>query len=885
MKFYLTIAFIFVASFSFAQCTAFNDLNWQIPIEQNKTFEVEIIEEFDSGYAIISNTKEGYIQLSISDIRGCVYANQFISRGTSCKINSVIIDDNNIYMVGYVYRGLKSSKGKNGWIVKASLEGQVLWDKVLPGEKDIDLKFVQSQTNDTLLAIGNVRYSSKQAPLLIIKFQPDGQINIQREILKNTALTINTILPIGENNFFIAGAKERRGKNKASFLWLKNEEINWEYDFKEECEINNATITFDKKIVFTGYKYQNRLDRDVWAGKISLEEQRFFWEKTYGNDIGDDIGNDILELKNGKTLIVGKTFSHTLGSSTPKLWYHEIDYKGNSESKPKYFLWKKDHIARTIFYNKKGEIMLGGTENDEGFVANFNPSKITKPTITWVSPTLDSAKTEILKKGDDNFLSYVVEISSPFLLKKENILQKMNSVLLKGEMATKNFDFPSPSMKDEQFIYRITNKIPITMVDTTFELVLNAGAVTSTSMLNFRLIEPPILNIVWIQPAGANHNPPTRTIKKNALPVRFIIQTNQTLTDESFVLLVNGEPIDGAKFTETIIRPKRKKKKSKTSNLETYDYINNVFVKKGLNVIELEVDIKGQKTLSTPLKIKYVGNDVIVPVIEVDTTYDPTVTNLHVLAIGVSHVDLQFTTKDAQDMVTTFGQLEGKGIFKSVNIEYIIGEGATNVAINSKVENYKALYRLGDIQETDLFVLFISSHGFIYKDSVPSGDVWIPYEDFMIQGSNFDDAAMKATSVSYQDIIVNLSQIQCKKLVLIDACFSGGIKQKEVNEEAQSINDKIKEAGKRQPGLVTITSSTGEQPSYEDPEWQNGSFTEAILEAFEKGDYNRDGVVSLSELYKYINQRIPELVRTQKEQAQNPTITSFKMGTLPLFKK
>ena len=236
-------------------------------------------------------------------------------------------------------------------------------------------------------------------------------------------------------------------------------------------------------------------------------------------------------------------------------------------------------------------------------------------------------------------------------------------------------------------------------------------------------------------------------------------------------------------------------------------------------------------------------------------------------------------TRDLKTSILKFKTIIPSSIF------YFRTKEVGHVEINSKIENYKASFRLGDIQEEDLFVLFISSHGFIYKDSVPSGDVWIPYEDFMIQGSNFDDAAMKATSVSYQDIIVNLSQMQCKKLVLIDACFSGGINKEEKQQEVQSINDKIKEAGKRQPGLVTITSSTGEQPSYEDAEWQNGSFTEAILEAFEKGDYNRDGVVSLSELYKYINQRIPELVRTQKGQAQNPTITSFKMGTLPLFKK
>ena len=82
---------------------------------------------------------------------------------------------------------------------------------------------------------------------------------------------------------------------------------------------------------------------------------------------------------------------------------------------------------------------------------------------------------------------------------------------------------------------------------------------------------------------------------------------------------------------------------------------------------------------------------------------------------------------------------------------------------------------------------------------------------------------------------------------------------------------------------MTITSSTKSQPSYEDQSWGNGAFTEAIIDAFSNGDTNGDKVVTLSEMYSHISSKIPKMVQDVKKQSQKPTITTNKLGNIPIY--
>ena len=57
-----------------------------------------------------------------------------------------------------------------------------------------------------------------------------------------------------------------------------------------------------------------------------------------------------------------------------------------------------------------------------------------------------------------------------------------------------------------------------------------------------------------------------------------------------------------------------------------------------------------------------------------------------------------------------------------------------------------------------------------------------------------------------------------------------------------------------------LTSSTSDQSSAEDRKWQNGAFTDVLLEALtSRADADGNGVISVIEISSYVAARVPEL--------------------------
>lgn len=79
-------------------------------------------------------------------------------------------------------------------------------------------------------------------------------------------------------------------------------------------------------------------------------------------------------------------------------------------------------------------------------------------------------------------------------------------------------------------------------------------------------------------------------------------------------------------------------------------------------------------------------------------------------------------------------------------------------------------------------------------------------------------------------------------------------------------------------GAVVFASSTGNQYSVENPAWNNGAFTKAVVEGISgKADYAGKGRITINMLDLYISERVKELTKGQ----QTPTTT--KPQTIPDF--
>lgn len=288
-----------------------------------------------------------------------------------------------------------------------------------------------------------------------------------------------------------------------------------------------------------------------------------------------------------------------------------------------------------------------------------------------------------------------------------------------------------------------------------------------------------------------------------------------------------------------------------------YEFTNTVqLTQEGINQLEVKVKSNVGGTIrSSPILVNF----------------SPHRPNIHLLAVG-TQTNLDYTMNDAQDFAKLYedqGSKKGGRLYNIVNPEILIGEKATAFNIKGSIEQLETKFNNGGIGNNDLIVLYLSSHGFIDGNG-----------KLRIQGDDYDSGKRRTTSVSYEsDIVDVLSLIPCKKLIFIDACYSGGSK----GDNGQ-VDKKIRELSEKR-GFTTIVSSRGNEASYEDDDWQNGAFTEAIVEGLynARADEDKNRFITINELWHYIRDRVPRLVERVKNKPQHPSLLRNDLGDAAIF--
>ena len=115
-----------------------------------------------------------------------------------------------------------------------------------------------------------------------------------------------------------------------------------------------------------------------------------------------------------------------------------------------------------------------------------------------------------------------------------------------------------------------------------------------------------------------------------------------------------------------------------------------------------------------------------------------------------------------------------------------------------------------------------------------------------------------------------LAKLPCTVLLVMDCCYAGsfdaGKKKRGLPNEA---GDLVRELVRDDQGLVVMCGASKEQESGEEARLGHGYFTQALIEGLEgKAASRRDGLVYLSGLQNYVEERVRELSHDE----QYPTI-------------
>jgi len=236
---------------------------------------------------------------------------------------------------------------------------------------------------------------------------------------------------------------------------------------------------------------------------------------------------------------------------------------------------------------------------------------------------------------------------------------------------------------------------------------------------------------------------------------------------------------------------------------------------------------------------------------EVTVTWDGTSAaappRLYVLAVGVndyydSRLRLAYAVPDAIALAEGFRKA-GTGLYASVEVKTVLDSEVTLTNLDRVFADFSA-----KVQPRDVFVFFLAGHG-----KTKQGRYYFLPRDFRYQ----DEASIENAGMGQDKFQAWFAGIRARKsLLLYDTCESGSLtgatRGSDVDERLGALNRMA-----RATGRTFLTATSDDAPALEGYRG-HGVFTYALLDALGQADVNRNGLIEVSELADYIDEKVPD---------------------------
>jgi WD40 repeat protein len=329
--------------------------------------------------------------------------------------------------------------------------------------------------------------------------------------------------------------------------------------------------------------------------------------------------------------------------------------------------------------------------------------------------------------------------------------------------------------------------------------------------------------------------------------------TTDELTVKYTIYFPSGEPVTGIK----VLIDGRPAAQERGIMLKSKDDISELKVLIPKRDCEISILAENRYSVSEPatVRLKWKGEA------KEEFIIKP---KLYILAIGVSkymdkELQLQFAAKDAQDFVKVMEKQKGL-LYRDIVVKLLTDEKATKDEILDGLDWLRK-----ETTSKDVAMVFLAGHGVNDQAGI-----------YYFLPVNVDIDRLMRTGVAFSDIKNAVQSIAGKVLLFVDACHSGNVMGG--RRALLDINAVVNELSSAESGVVVFASSSGRQYSFEDPKWNNGAFTKALVEGLSgKADYTGKGKITINMLDLYISERVKELTKGKQ------TPTTAKPNTVPDF--
>jgi len=234
---------------------------------------------------------------------------------------------------------------------------------------------------------------------------------------------------------------------------------------------------------------------------------------------------------------------------------------------------------------------------------------------------------------------------------------------------------------------------------------------------------------------------------------------------------------------------------------------------------------------------------------ELEKLYQP---ELYLLSVGVSNygsphlTPLSFAHKDAEAVAAAL-QKSNKDLYSRVAVRLLTQKAASQSAI---LDGIRWLGR--EASQKDVALIFMS--GYASRDE--QGEYFFLPQDA-------DPKRLKDTAVRWSDLRMALEALPARVVLLLDSSHAGALTGPAEGSAASSLVDLtelVRSSLSAKNDIVLLTSSTGNEASYESADWGHGAFTKALLEGLGgQADYDRDRKIFVRELDHFVSRRVEKL--------------------------
>jgi uncharacterized caspase-like protein len=242
---------------------------------------------------------------------------------------------------------------------------------------------------------------------------------------------------------------------------------------------------------------------------------------------------------------------------------------------------------------------------------------------------------------------------------------------------------------------------------------------------------------------------------------------------------------------------------------------------------------------------------------------------------------LRYTVPDAEAI---YQILTGPAGFKSEHV-FLLTDKTERKPTLRNLKWALGTFLARSAQKEDTVLIFFAGHGAPEVDQ--RGIERDGLAKYLIP-SDADPDDLYSTALPMDELQTIFGRIEAERVVIfLDACYSGaagGRTFASKKTRAVNVDDLFLERLTRSKGRAIITASRTTEVSIEMPELGHGLFTYYLVRGLQgAADLNRDGIVSLQELYEYVEQQVSQKARAVGGN-QHPVMKGELEGVLPLMK-